>query len=190
MKPPSSPLSPSSSPSPPSTFPSPSYHVPSTTEPSLVPSFSTHPMTTRSRVGITKPNPRYALSVVSSIVSPVPTSHLDAIWDPNWKNAMLNEYKTIITNDPWEFVPRLSGVNVIRCMWVFTHKFHANGSLEWYKARLVVNGRSQQVGVDCYETFSPVVKPATILTVLTLALSKKMGCSAIGREKCFPSWAP
>nr|GEX27457.1 LTR Gag-Pol-polymerase 3 [Tanacetum cinerariifolium] len=38
-----------------------------------------------------------------------------------------------------------------------------------YKARLVANGRSQQFGVDCDDTFSPVVKPATIRTVLGLA---------------------
>jgi hypothetical protein len=43
---------------------------------------------------------------------------------------------------------------------------------EHYKARLVGGGRSQIAGVDCDETFSPVVKSATICTVLTIALSK------------------
>nr|GEY99574.1 hybrid signal transduction histidine kinase M [Tanacetum cinerariifolium] len=42
------------------------------------------------------------------------------------------------------------------------HKFHADGTLSRYKARLVANGSSQQLGVDFDETFSLVVKPATI----------------------------
>ncbi|GJU72438.1 heat shock cognate 70 kDa protein 2 [Tanacetum coccineum] len=45
----------------------------------------------------------------------------------------------------------------------------STGDLYLYKARLVANGRSQQQGIDCDETFSPVVKPATIRTVLSLA---------------------
>ncbi|GJU05103.1 ribonuclease H-like domain-containing protein [Tanacetum coccineum] len=44
---------------------------------------------------------------------------------------------------------------------------------EWYKARLVANGCTQQVGIDCDDTFSPVVKPATIRAVLSLSLSRK-----------------
>ncbi|GJS37471.1 ribonuclease H-like domain-containing protein, partial [Tanacetum coccineum] len=36
--------------------------------------------------------------------------------------------------------------------------------------RLVANGRSQQQGIDCDENFSPVVKPSTICTVLSLAV--------------------
>ncbi|GJR00196.1 ribonuclease H-like domain-containing protein [Tanacetum coccineum] len=36
----------------------------------------------------------------------------------------------------------------------------------------VTNGRSQQFGVDCDDTFSHFVKPATIHTVLSLALSR------------------
>src|ERR1043165_8504330 len=57
-------------------------------------------------------------------------------------------------------------------MWLFKHKYNSNGQLERYKARLVVNGKSQTVGIDCDETFSPVVKPTTIRTVLSLAVSR------------------
>ncbi|GJY12893.1 ribonuclease H-like domain-containing protein [Tanacetum coccineum] len=58
---------------------------------------------------------------------------------------------------------------MVRSMWLFKHKFHADGTLSRYKARLIANGSSQQLGVDFDETFSPVVKPATIRTVLSLA---------------------
>ncbi|GJX67286.1 ribonuclease H-like domain-containing protein [Tanacetum coccineum] len=57
-------------------------------------------------------------------------------------------------------------------MWLFKHKFNADGSLSRYKARLVTNSRSQQQRIDCDETFSPVVKPATIRTVLSLVVTR------------------
>nr|GEX71107.1 ribonuclease H-like domain-containing protein [Tanacetum cinerariifolium] len=62
---------------------------------------------------------------------------------------------------------------MVRSMWLFKHKFHACGNLSRYKARLVANGSIQQLGVDFDETFSPVVKPATIRTALGLAVSRK-----------------
>nr|GEY70829.1 ribonuclease H-like domain-containing protein [Tanacetum cinerariifolium] len=49
---------------------------------------------------------------------------------------------------------------------------HSDGSLSRYKARLVANEHSQQQDIDCDETFSLVVKPATICTVLSLAVSR------------------
>ena len=55
---------------------------------------------------------------------------------------------------------------------IFRHKFKSDGSLQRHKARLVANSKSQQVGLDYDETFSPVVKPATIQTVLSLAASR------------------
>nr|GEU87460.1 ribonuclease H-like domain-containing protein [Tanacetum cinerariifolium] len=48
------------------------------------------------------------------------------------------------------------------------HKYHADGSLSRYKARLIANGRSQQQEIDYDETFSPIVKSATIRIVLSL----------------------
>nr|GEW24827.1 uncharacterized mitochondrial protein AtMg00810-like [Tanacetum cinerariifolium] len=50
-----------------------------------------------------------------------------------------------------------------------TSNLYANpdGSLSRYKARLVANSHSQQQRIDYNKTFSPVVKPATIRTVLS-----------------------
>ncbi|GJR62277.1 ribonuclease H-like domain-containing protein [Tanacetum coccineum] len=86
---------------------------------------------------------------------------------------MYDEYNALVKNGTWLLVPRPTGVNMVRSMWLFKHKFHADGTLSRYKARLVANGSSQQLGVDFDETFSPVVKPATIRTVLSLDVSRK-----------------
>nr|GEV00484.1 ribonuclease H-like domain-containing protein [Tanacetum cinerariifolium] len=55
---------------------------------------------------------------------------------------------------------------------VMLDEYNALISNGTYKVRLVANGHSQQQGIDCDETFSPVVKLATIRTVLSLAISR------------------
>ncbi|KAK4360427.1 hypothetical protein RND71_019379 [Anisodus tanguticus] len=85
---------------------------------------------------------------------------------------MTDEYNALIDNKTWELVPRPYGINVIRSMWIFAHKENSDGSFARHKTRFVGDSKTQQVGIDCGETFSPVVKPATIRTVLSLALSK------------------
>ncbi|GJW53143.1 ribonuclease H-like domain-containing protein [Tanacetum coccineum] len=109
-------------------------------------------------------------------IFPLPKSPVVA--DSNWRDAMYDEYNALIRNSTWILVPKPPNANVVRSMWLFQHKYHANGSLSRYKARLVANGRSHQYGVDCDDTFSPVVKPATIpslaLSRLLISLMLKM----------------
>ncbi|GJU91635.1 ribonuclease H-like domain-containing protein [Tanacetum coccineum] len=95
-----------------------------------------------------------------------------ALSDPNWRDAMYHKYNALIKNSTWVLVLKPPNVNVARSMWLFRHKYHADGSLSRHKARLVANGCSHHFGVDCDDTFCPVVKPATIRTVLSLALSR------------------
>nr|GEX47081.1 ribonuclease H-like domain-containing protein [Tanacetum cinerariifolium]GEX47799.1 ribonuclease H-like domain-containing protein [Tanacetum cinerariifolium] len=130
----------------------------------------TYPMVTRSKVGIVKSNLKFSFHV--SMPSPIPRLHTYALRETNWQHALLYEYNALISNGTWVLVPRSQNVNVVHSMWLFKHKFHADGSLSRYKARLFSNGRSQQQGIDYDETFSPVVKPATICIVLNLSISR------------------
>ena len=116
--------------------------------------------------------PRLSATEGEPRVSPVPSSVRDALADPHWRRAMEEEYAALLANQTWDLVPRPSGGNVVTGKWIWTHKCRADGTLERYKARWVLRGFTQRPGVAYDETFSPVVKPATVRTVLSLALSR------------------
>nr|GEX12514.1 ribonuclease H-like domain-containing protein [Tanacetum cinerariifolium] len=109
-------------------------------------SVSVHPMVTRFRVGTNRPTQRLTLCVSS--ISPLPKSYSDTYNDPNWQNAMQDEYNALIKNNTWTLVPRPTDANSVLCMWLFRHKYLADGTLSRYKARLVANDSTQIEGVD------------------------------------------
>ena len=47
----------------------------------------------------------------------------------------------------------------------------AEGNFKCQKSRMVANGKCQAHGVDFDETYSPIVKPAMIRTILHVALT-------------------
>jgi hypothetical protein len=112
-----------------------------------------------------------AATTTSPTPSPIPSFVRAALADPNWRAAMEDEYGALMSNGTWDLVPRPQSSNVVTGKWVFTHKFHADGTFDRYKARWVLRGFTQRPGVDYDETFSPVVKPATVRTMLATAVS-------------------
>ena len=128
-------------------------------------------MTTRGKSGIVKSRTPLCLHTDKKL-SPLPLSHVHAAKDPLWNNSMHVEHDAHIKKGMWVLVPRPKNPNIVRCMWLYRHKFNAYGTLRCHKSRLVANGKSQQQGIDCDETFSPVVKTATIRIVLHVALAR------------------
>ncbi|XP_031253597.1 uncharacterized protein LOC116111573 [Pistacia vera] len=102
---------------------------------------------------------------------PEPSSVNEALACREWREAMQEEFNALLKNETWILVPRTSKMNVMGNKWVFRTKFHADGSLQKYKVRLVAKGFQQTPGLDYFETFSPVIKPSTIRIIFTLAIS-------------------
>jgi histone deacetylase 1/2 len=85
---------------------------------------------------------------------------------------MDSEYKALLRNKTWQLVPRPKGKNIIGCKWVYKIKKKADGIIDRYKARLVAKGFKQRYGIDYEDTFSPIVKAATIRLVLSIVVTK------------------
>jgi hypothetical protein len=58
----------------------------------------------------------------------------------DWKEAVRNEMDSILSNGTWELVDRPNGCKPVGCKWVFKKKFRPDGTIDKYKARLVVMG--------------------------------------------------
>jgi hypothetical protein len=155
----------------------------------------THPMCTRSMNNIIQkrqltdgtiryPIPRVLLAETQS-AGVEPTCYSKAVTVPEWRNAMQVEFNALLQNKTWVLVPPQSSHNVIGCKWVFKLKRRADGSVERHKARFVAKGFHQHAGLDYGETYSPVVKPTTIRTVLSIAHSAGWSLKQIDIQNAF-----
>ena len=90
---------------------------------------------------------RFTLSLSS--VS-IPKDYQEAIQNHNWKKAMDEEMLTLLTRGTWDLVPLLEGVRPVACRWVFTVKYHPNGSIKTYKVQLVSKQYTRTQGIDFF----------------------------------------
>ena len=98
-----------------------------------------------------------------------PKSVSDALKSQEWTDAMQAEIDSLRDHNVWELVELPEGRKPVGSKWVFKLKTNADGSVERCKARLVAQGYSQKEGLDYDDTFSPVVRPESVRSVVALA---------------------
>jgi hypothetical protein len=113
------------------------------------------------------------VALLCDIIDVEPTCYEEAAEKKVWKDAMIEEYQSIIKNDVWDVVPRPKEKSVVSSKWIYKTKHSADGSIEKYKARFVARGFSQKEGIDYEETFSPVVRYTSIRAILAIVAVMK-----------------
>jgi hypothetical protein len=103
----------------------------------------------------------YAIAM-SQIIDPEPSCYEEASSQPVWRDAMMEEYQSIMKNDVWDIFLRPEVKSVVTSKWIYNIKHTTEGSIEKHKEIFFSIGFSQVEGIDYDETFSPVAQYTSI----------------------------
>lgn len=100
-----------------------------------------------------------------------PSTFEEVVNHQEWKDAMNEEYQSIMKNGVWEIIPMPKDKYVVTSKWFYKIKPASDGSIYKYKARFVARGFYQQEGIDYEDTFAPIARYTTIDSLVSLAAS-------------------
>ncbi|GJX38926.1 calcineurin B-like protein 4 [Tanacetum coccineum] len=84
-----------------------------------------------------------------------------------------------------ELVDLLSGCKPLGYKWIFKKKRKADGTVDKYKARLVIKGFRQREGLDYFDTYSLVTRITSIRMILAIAALRNLEVYQIDVKKAF-----
>ncbi|KAD3640743.1 hypothetical protein E3N88_29966 [Mikania micrantha] len=91
-----------------------------------------------------------------------------------WKEAIQDEMDSIMHNNTWKLTDLPPGCKPLGCKWIFKRKMKVDGSIDKFKARLVIQGFRQNEGIDFFDTYAPVARISTIRLLIALASIHKL----------------
>ncbi|GJV93957.1 zinc finger, CCHC-type containing protein [Tanacetum coccineum] len=84
------------------------------------------------------------------------------------KEAIDDEIDSIMENDTWVLSDLPPGCKPSGCKWIFKRKMKVDGTIDKFKARLVIQGFRQKEGIDYFDTYAPIARITTIILLLAL----------------------
>ena len=87
----------------------------------------------------------------------------------SWKTALDKEISSLIKNNVWSLKPLPIDKKPVGSKFIFKKKVGRDGNISEYKCRLVAQGYAQKFGIDFDETFCPVVRFETVISLLVFS---------------------
>ncbi|GJS76811.1 zinc finger, CCHC-type containing protein [Tanacetum coccineum] len=85
-----------------------------------------------------------------------------------WKEVIDDEICSIMENNTWVLSNLPPGCKPLGCKWIFKRKIKVDGTIEKFKARLVIQGFRQKEGIDYFDTYAPVARIIIIRLLIAL----------------------
>nr|KAJ0219071.1 hypothetical protein LSAT_V11C300118320 [Lactuca sativa] len=79
-----------------------------------------------------------------------------------WKEAIQDEIDSIMHNNTWVLSDLPPGCKALGSKWILKRKMNVDGTIDKYKARLVIQGFRQKEGIDFFDTYAHVARISTI----------------------------
>jgi hypothetical protein len=98
---------------------------------------------------------------------------------------MQQEYSSLIDNGTWELVDLPPDRVVVNIMWIYKVKSDTTGDVSRSKARFVAKGCSQRGALDYTETFSPVIRMASLRLFLAIAAARDLELCQLDIDTAF-----
>ncbi|GKC47588.1 zinc finger, CCHC-type containing protein, partial [Tanacetum coccineum] len=76
---------------------------------------------------------------------------------------------SIIGNNTWVLADLPLGCKPVGYKWIFIRKQKVDGTIEKFKAMLVIQGFRQKSGIDYFDTYAPVARISTIRLLIAMA---------------------
>jgi hypothetical protein len=80
--------------------------------------------------------PEY-VALLYDIIDTDPTIYEEVVGNKEWKDAMVEEYQSIVKNEVWDVFPRPKEKSIVSSKWIFKMKHATDGNIEKYNARFV-----------------------------------------------------
>ncbi|KMQ72766.1 hypothetical protein BPMI_02479c [Candidatus Burkholderia pumila] len=96
-----------------------------------------------------------------------------------------SEVDFILQNHTWELVDLPLSCKPLGSKWVFRKKLKPDGSVDKYKARLVIKGYSQKESLDYFDTYSSESRINSIRLVVAIAALKNLKIHQIDVKTIF-----
>ncbi|GJU59350.1 zinc finger, CCHC-type containing protein [Tanacetum coccineum] len=85
-----------------------------------------------------------------------------------WKEEINDEMDSIMENNTWILSDLPPGCKPLGCKWIFKRKIKVDGTIDKFKAILVIQGFRQNERIDYFDTYAPVARISTIRLLIAL----------------------